>query len=325
MIRIALVGCGEHSRSSHAAPLARYATQNPGEIQLAAACDLDQAKASEFCESFGFLRPYADMNQMLEAEQPDACVCIMPVEQIVNKGIELLTRRIPCVIEKPLGTSLADIERLAQVARETNTPHMVSVNRRFMPYLNRVRTWFKDVGQPRYVRAAQIRHARSEDDFIWSTGIHVLDALRYMVGEVKSFEVDAIKSEGLSVWYLVTLQFENGATGSIEILPTSGMVEESYEFFGERFRARVTAGSGTQRTLETWHDNKEVAAASVNEHEPEDLRNGAYQEVEEFVRSLQRGVQPYPPIQEIVPSARICFAIADSIENKLTTGSPAKH
>ena len=325
MIRIALVGCGEHSRSSHAAPLARYSSQNPGEIQLVAACDLDQAKASDFCQSFGFLRPSTDMDQMLESETPDACICIMPVEHIVNKGIELLQRRIPCVIEKPLGTSLADIERLAQVARETGTPHMVSVNRRFMPYLNRVRTWFKDVGSPRYVRAAQIRHARSEEDFIWSTGIHVLDALRYMVGEVKSFEVEAIKSEGLAVWYRVTIQFENGVTGSIEVLPTSGMVEESYEFFGERFRARITAGSGTQRTLELWQDNGLVESTSADESGPEDLRNGAYQEVEEFVRSLQKGIQPYPPIQEIVPSARICFAIADSIGKKLTTGSPAKH
>ena len=41
MIRLALLGCGEHSRSSHAAPLARYAAQKPGEIELVAACDLN--------------------------------------------------------------------------------------------------------------------------------------------------------------------------------------------------------------------------------------------------------------------------------------------
>ena len=324
MIRIALAGCGEHSRGSHAIPLARYASQHPGEIELIAACDLDEARAAEFCESFGFRQPYTDINQMLDRENPDACVCIMPIGQIVDKGIQLLRRGIPCVIEKPLGTSLAEIEELAKVARETNTPHMVSVNRRFMPYLKRVRAWFKDVGAPRYARASQIRHARSEDDFIWSTGIHVLDALRYMVGEVKSFDVDALKGEGSAAWYLITLHFENGETGRIEILPTSGMVEESYEFFGERCRARVTAGSGTQRTLELWHDNRLVEESTADEKEPEDLRNGAYQEVEEFVRSLQNGVHPYPPIQDIVPSARICFAIADSLRNKVTTGSPAK-
>jgi len=315
MIRIALAGCGEHSRSSHAAPLARYAAQHRGEIQLVAACDLNREKAEEFCQTFGFQQAYTDMSQMLDVEKPDACVCIMPMEVIVEKGIELLERRIPCVIEKPLGTSLAEIERLNKVALETQTPHMVSVNRRFMPYVNEARSWLKEAGQVRYVRATQVRHARSEDDFIWSTAIHVLDALRYLAGELDSFEVDVIGPHSTAAWYLIALQFESGATGLIEILPTSGMVEESYEFFGERFRARITAGAGTQRTLQFWHDNQLVSEARADENEPEDLRNGAYQEVEEFVQALRNGTPPYPPIEKIIPSARICFAIAESVEN----------
>jgi predicted dehydrogenase len=315
MIRIALAGCGEHSRSSHATPLARYVVQHPGEIQLVAACDLNREKAVEFCQTFGFQRVYTDMSQMLDSEKPDACVCIMPMGAIVETGIELLERRIPCVIEKPLGTSLAEIERLNRVALETQTPHMVSVNRRFMPYVNEARSWLKEVGPVRYVRATQVRHARSEDDFIWSTGIHVLDTLRHIAGEIDSFEVDVIGRDAAAAWYLISLQFGSGATGRIEILPTSGMVEESYEFFGDRFRARITAGAGTQRTLEFWHDNELVNEARANENEPEDLRNGAYQEVEEFVQSLRNGTPPYPPIEKILPSARICFAIADSIVN----------
>ena len=319
MIRIAIAGCGEHSRSSHAAPLARYASQHPGEIKLVAACDLDARKADEFCDSFGFQQSYTDLNQMLEERKPDACVCVMPIDHIVEIGIELLERRIPSVIEKPLGTSLDEIERLARVARETETPHMVSVNRRFMPYLNETRSWLQDIGPLRYVRATQVRHARNEEDFIWSTAIHVVDALRYMVGEIKSFHVESIMSGGTAAWYLISLQFEDGSMGQVEILPTSGMVEESYEFFGERFRARVTAGAGTQRSLEHWRDNELVREATSDESEPEDLRNGAYQEVEEFVASLRKVRHPYPPIEQILPSARICFAIADSVAQLETT------
>ena len=43
MIRIALAGCGEHSRASHAAPLARYAAAHAGEVELVAACGKDEA------------------------------------------------------------------------------------------------------------------------------------------------------------------------------------------------------------------------------------------------------------------------------------------
>ena len=93
------------------------------------------------------------------------------------------------------------------------------------------------------------------------------------------------------------------------------MVEESYELFGEGYRARVTAGSGTQRSLECWADGERVVASHATEEEPEDLRNGAYQEVEEFVRALQSGSRPQPSIDDVLPSARISFAIADLVGN----------
>ena len=319
MIRVAIAGCGEHSRTSHAAPLARYAAAHPNEIELAAACDLNLDRAVEFCRSFGFIRPYQDLDQMLDVEQLDACVSVMPMEKIVEVGIKLLERRLPCVIEKPLGTSLTEIEKLGQVARDTATPHMVSVNRRFMPYLNQARSWMRDRGPLRYVRASQVRHRRDEADFIWSTAIHALDALRYIAGEVKSFDV-ALQQPGdeQSAWYVIALRFESGTIGQLEVLPTAGMVEESYELFGESCRARVTAGSGSQRSLHCWENGELVMQSQTTEEEPEDLRNGAYQEVEEFVRALQTGARPQPCIDDILPSARISFAIADLVRGSQT-------
>src|SRR5262249_41335139 len=226
MIRIAIAGCGEHSRTSHAAPLARYAAAHPDEIELVAACDLNRDRAVEFCRSFGFVRPYKDLDEMLNVEQPNACVSVMPIEKIVEVGINLLERRLPCVIEKPLGTSLREIEELAQVARDTQTPHMVSVNRRFMPYLNQARSWMHEHGPLRYVRATQVRHQRDEADFIWSTAIHALDALRYIAGEIATFDVTVpLRTNNHATWYVISLRFTSGTVGLLEVLPTAGMVE----------------------------------------------------------------------------------------------------
>jgi predicted dehydrogenase len=314
MIRLALLGCGEHSRSSHAAPLARYAAANPGQIELVAACDLKAERADKFCREFGFARAYSDLEAMVTTERLDGCVCVMPMDQIVESAVMLLERKIPCVIEKPLGTSLQAAEWLARVTRETGTPHMVSVNRRFMPYLNQAKSWARNIGPLVYVRATQIRHARQEPEFIWATAIHVLDALRHLAGEVAGFQTETHRQPGLStVWYVVLLRFESGTQGRIEIFPTAGMVEESYELFGEDFRARVVAGSGPQRSLECWR----AGHLEVEEHsaqaDPEDLRNGAYQEVVEFVQALKTGRHPRPSVDDILPSAGICFAIAESL------------
>jgi predicted dehydrogenase len=250
---------------------------------------------------------------MLDEEKVDACVSVMPIDRIVDTSIYLLERRIPCVIEKPLGTSIQEAERLSRTTRETRTLHMVSVNRRFMPYLNQVRSWVDKVGPIRYICAAQVRHARTEKDFIWSTGIHVLDALRHLIGEVERFEVDIQEPKNGSVWYEISLRFQSGAVGRIEILPTAGMIEESYEFFGEGYRARVTAGSGTQRTLQCWQNNQLITDCKAGDDEPEDLLNGSYREVEEFVRAVSTGTRAYPEVDDVLPSARICFAIADLV------------
>jgi len=226
----------------------------------------------------------------------------------------LLERKIPCVIEKPLGISRQEAERLALVTRQTGTPHMISVNRRFMPYLNQARSWANNIGPLQYVRATQIRDARVERDFIWSTAIHVLDALRHLAGEVVSYRTEVHRQAGLStIWYVVSLQFESGTRGRIEVLPTAGMVEESYELFGEGFRARVVAGSGPQRSLQCWRAGELELEEHSSSSEPEDLRNGGYDEVVEFVKALKTGGRPWPSVEDILPSAQICFAIAESV------------
>ena len=317
MIRLALVGCGEHSRLSHATPLARYAAFNPGELELVAACDLNLDRAREFCSEFGFARAYSDVEALLSKESVDGCVCVMPMERIVDLAVMLLERKIPSVIEKPLGVTPEESERLADVARQTGTPHMVSVNRRFMPYLNQAKSWTSSIGPLQYVRATQVRHARDEPDFIWSTAIHVLDALRHVAGEVAEFHTEVHRQAGpagpSTAWYVVSLRFESGASGRIEVLPTAGMVEESYDLFGEGFRARVVAGSGVQRSLHGWRSGQVVLENQSSKDEPEDLRNGAYEEVVEFVRALNTGRRPWPSVEDILPSARICFAIAESV------------
>lgn len=322
MLRLALVGCGEHSRGSHGAPLKRYAENHPNEIELAAACDINLDRAYQFCHEFKFKRAYRALEEMLLLEELNACICIMPVDRIVDVGAFLLRKGMPCVIEKPLGISLQQAELLAQVARETGTPHMVSVNRRFIPYINQAQAWARAAGQLQFVRATQVRHARSEDDFIWSTAIHPVDALRYLGGEIAGFRTVTHSGNGLSTtWYGIYLDFQNGAKGLVEVLPTAGMVEESYELFGEGFRVRVVAGSGVQRSLECWRNGK-LEVEETSGAEPEDLRNGSYEEVIEFVGALRNHRTPKPTVEDILPSARICFAISESVKAETIGSDP---
>ena len=314
MIRLGLIGCGEHAEGSHAVPLARYASGNPGEIFLTAACDLRLERAREFCRRYGFARPYADFEEMLSKEDLDGCISVMPVERIAEVGIRLLQTRIPCVIEKPLGVSLGQVSDLLEAARETETPHMVSVNRRFMPLLNRALDWAKKIGPLRYVRCTMIRHERNESDFIWSTAVHAIDALRYVAGEISEFDVHTNRTEKSAArWYSISLQFHNGTLGHVEVLPTAGMVQETYELAGEGFRCSVTSPFGQPLSMYCWQGNKLVLQEIASIDAPEDVMNGSYNEVIEFVRALRTGIAPYPSIKDVAPSVQLCFQLTEMV------------
>lgn len=312
-IRLGLIGCGEHSEIGHAIPLARYASTHPETVALAAACDLRTERAELFCQKYGFAKPYQQAEDMLAKEQLDVCIAVMPVERISEIGIKLLQANTPCVVEKPLGVTIAEVRRLLEVAKATGTSNMVSVNRRFMPLLNRGMEWAKAAGTLRYVHCAMLRHARTEPDFLRFTAIHALDTMRFIAGEVRASEIRTL-TPAPPHWYAIDLQFENGVQGRIDVLPTAGVAEERYELLGEGFRAVITSPFGPQRSLLCYQENRLVLGEIAGSETPEDVTQGFYGEATELIEALNNGKRPKPSIEDVFPSVELCFQLADCTE-----------
>src|SRR5215813_3337430 len=114
MVKLGLIGCGEHSEIGHAIPLARYKKAHPGEVELTAACDIQLARAENFCAKYGFAKAYSDVDEMLAHEKLDACIMVVPTGKISALGIKLLQTGIPCVVEKPLGSTLSEVKALRE-------------------------------------------------------------------------------------------------------------------------------------------------------------------------------------------------------------------
>ncbi len=315
MLRLALIGCGAHARSAHAAPLAHYAAANPGHIALVAACDINSKCAEQVCREYGFAQPFTDWDTMLTKAAPDAVICVLPVEKIAGAGVRLLECSLPCVLEKPLGASPEEVRALADAARRTGTPHMVSVNRRFSPFLNRALHWARDAGPISHIHARMLRHARREEEFIWGTGVHIVDAVRYIGGDIESAEADIFRPSPHSPpWYEISLRFTSGCRGTIEILPTAGVVEETYALSGEGFRAEAST-MGTQGAR-CWRGGNQEVDDRANPDEPVWRRDGSYEETSAFIRSLTDGTPPAPTVEQIAPSVELCHRIAAQVGEK---------
>jgi myo-inositol 2-dehydrogenase / D-chiro-inositol 1-dehydrogenase len=318
MIRLGLIGCGAHSESGHAIPLARYKAAHPGKVLLAAVCDLQIERALAFSKKYGFQAAYRDVDEMLRQEKLDGCIAVVPPENISDLGIKLLTLNIPCVVEKPLGATLAEAQALRDCAAATKTPNMVSVNRRFMPILHRAIEWTHHATRLRYVHCRLVRHARHEPEFLWATAVHAVDTLRYIAGQVVAFDLRTVgATSGATAWYAVDLQFENGISGRVDVLPTAGMLEETYDLFGDGFRASITCPFGPQLGWRCFRDGRLVEAEIVPAETPEDIVNGCYDEAAAFIEALSGGT-PKPSIAEVFPSVEICFATAKTANEGAT-------
>lgn len=311
-VRLALIGCGEHAEAGHAIPLARYKAAQPEEIELAAACDLQLERAQKFCSRYGFRNSYCDIEDMLSQEQVDGCISVVQPERISEVGAILLNRRIPCVVEKPLGSTLAEVKHLSSIAVSSDTPNMVSVNRRFMPFLNHGLRWARNAGPIRYLRSTMARHARSEPEFVWATAVHAVDTLRYIGGDVAGFDCEPLCSHASSVpWYAIHLHFQSGAVGRIDVLPTAGMLEETYDLFGDDFQVSVTCPFGRKQG---WIAHRQGAIAEQGiapSDMPEDVLNGCYDEAASFIEALRGGCALKPTIADVAPSVEICMSIAN--------------
>lgn len=306
MLRIGLIGCGSHSGRGHAGPLSRFVSQNPGVVELTAVCDLQPERAHDFASRYGFGAAYSDLEVMLKEQRLDGVVCVMPVDCVVSVTGRLLARGIPCVIEKPFGCNMVQARELAQIARRHNTPHQVSLNRRFMPQLNEAKKWAASRGAIRYVRATMLRSARTEPEFLWATGVHAVDAACYLGGGVKDYRVEAGEDQG-TCWRSVNLGFAGAAIGRVDICPTAGADEECYELMGEGYWARVSIRDASEVHLQCWQANRLVVSAQATT--PRDEVRGEYGEVVAFVDALQGKVRFKPSIEDVLPSLAICWAM----------------
>jgi myo-inositol 2-dehydrogenase / D-chiro-inositol 1-dehydrogenase len=319
MLKVVLLGAGNHSEHVHGPSLAHYAKEHPGEIALAAVCDLSEERGQLFREKFGFARAYVDLEEMFDREKPDACWVVAPLPKTRELAGRVMERGIPVLFEKPPGANLREAQELASISARTLTPNMVAFNRRWAPCTKKALAWAKEHGPFEFIYSRMLRVNRLDDEFAFGTGIHVLDCTRYLAeavgGGIASARVTRVETAAGHYNFHVDFTLRNGMPGRCDILPTCGMLEESYALFGSR--ASISAplpwnGARTEDPLrcELWVDGKVVESEGLPA-DPMYLSCGFYQETEEFIAALQEGRRPTPSAEEAVDSVALAVAVQE--------------
>lgn len=235
-LRIGLIGTGGFSKV-HANILAKLEG-----VEVAAFTGTSLEKAEKAASPYG-ARAYDQVETMLEEQKLDAVyICVPPM---AHGAIEdrLIERGIPFLVEKPLSVDIDTPERIAARIRDTSLLTSVGYHFRYTDAVTQAKQWLegKTCGMALGYWMGTMpgvawwrKQDQSGGQFVEQT-THIVDMLRYVVGEVDevyaAFDQRAMhkKHEGVTVPDVgtVTLKLTGGGIATLSntcLLPMGDQV-----------------------------------------------------------------------------------------------------
>ena len=166
-----------------------------------------------------------------------------------------------------------------------------------------------------------LRTNRLEPDFAIATGIHALDAVRFLMGDPISIAVDARRHDNSQARdYSIRLSFENAATAEITLMLNTGLRRESYLLVSEGAAAEATLASPYSSPLcdrgdRQWSGESILAAHPLADDELVD--GGFLGEYQQFFRSIVEGTPSTCSLGDAARSMRLAEAVQNGYSGPL--------
>jgi predicted dehydrogenase len=128
--RVGLIGCGRIAR------VHRAYLQGLPQVELIGVCDADPAARTSFAGESN-LPAFATPAELIERGRPDAVHVLTPPASHAGLAMELLSRGVNVLVEKPLALSAAQADEVIAAARRSGRWVTVDHNRWFDPVVQR--------------------------------------------------------------------------------------------------------------------------------------------------------------------------------------------
>lgn len=267
MLRFALVGCGRIAKR-HSELLGH--SQIDG-ASLAAVCDIKLDRAQAIGERFD-VPYYADMDEMMTAEQIDVVVVLTESGMHAQNVINLAKYGKDILVEKPMAMTLDDADAMIAECDKFDCRLFVIKQNRFNVPVVKLREAMDEGRFGKLVLGTvRVRWCRPQayyDQDAWrgtwaqdggvltNQASHHVDLLEWMMGDVESVFAKSttalvdIEAEDTAV---VTIKFKNGALGIIEATTAARPkdLEGSISVLGET--GTVEVGGFAVNQMKTWN------------------------------------------------------------------------
>jgi predicted dehydrogenase len=335
-LRGAMLGCG------HICPFHLRAWAQIEGVEIVALANRTVGKAEARATEFGISlsHVYSDYRDLLEHEELDF-VDIATAPHIHRQQVEAAAAHgLAVLCQKPFAPTLEDARVMIAACERAGV--LLSINENW-----RWRSWYREVkrlldegtiGRPRYVRIARhtnitlprpdgelpplfINQAYTMDMdrlILYEWGIHLIDVLRFLFGDVTSVyaRMDRVSSlcKGEDRAHL-TLEV-GGVTGLIDI---SWATLDREERFSQLERVRLEGDAGTIHLLPDQGDTLQITSGGETQRRPafdvtpEEAYQASYTAAQRhFVECLREGQSPETEASDSLKTLAATFAAYES-------------
>jgi len=188
-VRVGIAGLGRSGWAIHAQLLAEL----PNRYRIVAVLDEDADRLREAVERFG-CRAYADYADLVGDDDVELVVVALPSHLHAGATVQALAAGKAVICEKPMATSLADVDRMIEAAGRSGRLLTVFQNRRYSPDFLKVQEVIASgvLGRIVLIKITQAGFSRRWD---WQTlkrfgggtlnnnGVHYLDQALLLFGK----------------------------------------------------------------------------------------------------------------------------------------------
>lgn len=340
-IKVGIIGTGGIS----AAHIESY-LKNP-DVELYAFCDINEEQLNKMAKKYNIERKFTDINEMLKLKEIDAVSVCTWNSAHASCTIAALNAGKHVLCEKPMATNADEARLMQKAAQDNGKLLMIGFVRRFGNDCNMLKDFIDSgyFGDIYYSKATYLRRngnpggwfgdkSRSAGGPLIDLGVHVIDLVRYLIGNPKPVSVYGATFQKLlnrpnikgSTGYesiskssndicdvedlaSALIRFDNGAVLSVETSFTLNIEKDSgnIELFGTK------AGAKLDPELKIYTEiNNYLANVSFDAPTALDF-NGLFEnEINHFVSCIKDGIPCRNPAQDGIELMRILDAIYES-------------
>jgi predicted dehydrogenase len=341
-LNVALIGCGLRGRF-HSFALRGLSHLGLVDINYAAVCDLDETRARSFAEAARVPTVSTDPQEIIDSPDVDVVYITVPTAGHKDLVLRAAKRGKHIFCEKPLATTLADVEEMVAAVERAGVKAGVGLILRHSPIITVLKSLTEDPTLGRLmvitfrddqffpIQGHYASDWRKDRDIVGSGtllehSIHDVDILRWFGGEVRTVR-GSLRNfaghEGVEDLALANLQFESDAQADLVSIWHSVLGRPStrrLELFFEKGVFIIDNDFLGPIHLQTHARNAEtVSEQEVRQRYLEIVGLGGQAVFEEalrysledyfFLKAVAEGRDPFPDFRVALQAHRIVDAI----------------